>query len=124
MLGFLPIAVGVLLQLAVVFKSTDPGDSFTLGLFAASCVGFVLCLIALLVFTSSLPGALGACFAIVPNAILYNEIFFHPHSSTAAIGLLGVPIVNTGLSILGIVVGWIAVAVARRRASAHPKVIV
>ena len=119
-LGSMPIVAGVLLLTAIIFKSDNPTASFTLGLFASSCFGYVLCFVALLCFRSAMPAVLGACFAMSADALLFNEVFLHPRGSMSGMGLLGVPIVNAVLSVLGIAIGWIAMALARRSVARKP----
>ncbi len=119
-LGSIPIVAGVLLMTTIIFKSDNPADALSLELFAGSCLGYAFCLVALFTFRSAMPAMLGACFALAVDLLLFNEVFWHPHGSMGGLAILGVPIFNAVLCTLGILIGWIAMALARRAAARAP----
>ena len=104
--GAVPIFLGFTLHLVVMLKGDDSVSVFEIGLFLASCLPYFFCLVALFSFRSILPAFVGAILAFVPDVIAFNATFVHPQSSTAAIGLLFVPVVNVFLVPIGLLLGW------------------
>ncbi len=98
-----------------LFKAADGPNAFTLGLLAFSVVPYVVCLLVTLMGKGQpLVGLFGAVAALVMSGITYHSVFTAPSSSTAAIGLLFVPLVNLLVAVpAGMLVGlglrwWLA----------------
>jgi len=110
LLGLGVIAIAALLhgyeQLA---KSSSP----SLGWFLWSMVPYGVCLVALLRSKSGIPGALGALIALALDLVTHYDVFVNPRGSTAALGLIFVPLWSTLIfAPVTMVVAWFVV---RRR---------
>jgi hypothetical protein len=95
-----------------LFKAAEGPNAFTLGLLAFSTIPYAVCLaVTLLGKGRPLLGLFGAAAALIISASTYHSVFVSPTSSTAAIGLLFVPLVNILIAVLigmliGLGVGW------------------
>jgi len=102
------IAVGALLHLSTAFFQAEGGVSlFSFGLMVWSLLPYLIILI--IINPMNKPQkALGATGTILFMDIwMYKEVFLTPRSSTAALGLLFMPLWNLIIFIpLGCLLGW------------------
>jgi hypothetical protein len=78
-----------------LFKAEGGPDAFTLGLLALSAVPYGVCLLVTLRGKGQpVLGLFGAAAALVFSSIAYHSVFVAPSASTAALGLLVLPVVN------------------------------
>ena len=103
------VAAGVGLHgYTAVFEAADGVDAFVVGLFAWSCLPYLLCLWVGRRGKSPLPGVLGSGAVLVVDSVFFYSVFVSPQSSTAAIGLLFAPLVNLIAAVpLGMLVGFL-----------------
>ncbi len=78
----------------VLFKAEGGASFFLLGLFIWSCAPYAVCIFLALRGTR-FPAALGgAAFALCADCYMFLSVFVYPKSSTAALGLLFMPLWN------------------------------
>jgi hypothetical protein len=103
------IVGGLLLQTyQLLFLAEAPMDSFLLKLVAWSFAPYVVCGIVLFGFRASWPVAVGGCFALIADLCMHYSVFIHPRGSTAAVGLVFMPVANLFFILpVGLLVGWL-----------------
>jgi hypothetical protein len=74
--------------------SAGPVGTFTLQLFAFSCAPYLAMLVLATPLKQPIPGAAGASAALLADAAMFWSVFIQPKGSTAALGLLFMPIWN------------------------------
>lgn len=91
-----------------IFEVDGGPGAFTLGLFAWSCTPYLGCLlVARLLGNGRLPAFCGALAALLGDLANFYAVFMSPTSSTAALGLLVVPLLNlVVLAPAGILLGY------------------
>jgi hypothetical protein len=101
-------AVGgiVLHAFTVLFKAEGGASLFLLGLFLWSCAPYAICIFLALRGTSFLSALGGAALALCADCYMFWSVFLHPKSSTAALGLLFMPLWNLVVFMpLGMLIG-------------------
>lgn len=103
----IPIAIGVLLHAyAVLFLAEGPFGLFHVGIFLWSCLPYAVCVVLWKVGWTA-PSAFGACFAVAADLWMHYQVFIAPGGSTAALGLLFIPLWNLAIFVpLGALLGW------------------
>lgn len=104
-LSVIPSFLAMTLHVATFFKAEGDASAFSIGLLLWSWLPYVFCLVSAFNFRSAWPAFVGGSFALTLDLITFNAVFIHPTSSTAAISLLFVPLVNLVLVPLGLLVG-------------------
>ena len=113
------VAAGCLLHVyTFVFKAEGGWSTFVAGLFAYSLTPYAVALI-LTWFQRARPAALGfAAGSLIGDIFMHYSVFIAPKGSTAALGLLFMPMWNLLLiGPLGAFVGWAIVRVMSKRSS-------
>jgi hypothetical protein len=108
-LAFLVIGCGILLHAyTAFFKAAGPVNTFLLGLMLWSWLPYVGSAVLLRV-SKSAHAALGAAlFALGADVAAFYSAFIHPTSSTAALGLLFMPLWNLlFFAPVGALLGWL-----------------
>lgn len=117
----IPIVAAVVLHASTAFYQSAGGlDAFTFGLLIFSLLPYLLCL--LLARKWNPVAALGgAVAALLLDAFMYYSVFVAPDSSTAALGLLVIPLVNLVAAVpVGLAVGYAVSRWQRQSAAALP----
>ncbi|HSD37191.1 MAG TPA: hypothetical protein VLC92_06760 [Rhodocyclaceae bacterium] len=106
---------GVALHAYTVLFAVDKGPNrFTLILFACASLPYLLCAFLGLRFKRYQPAFGAALAALVADGWMFHSVFIAPGSSTAALGLLFMPILNLFvIAPLG-ALAMVAIAKARR----------
>lgn len=88
-------AVGVALHaVTALVMSAGPVGTFTLQLFALSCLPYLAMFVLATSLKRPIPGAAGASAALIADAGMFWSVFVQPKGSTAALGLLFMPVWN------------------------------
>jgi hypothetical protein len=74
--------------------SSAPLSAFSLGLFAFSCAPYATMYVLATPLKQPIAGAAGATAALIADVGMFWSVFVEPKGSTAAIGLLFMPIWN------------------------------
>lgn len=108
-LGAVIASFGLLLHAYTAFFNSDVGpDSFTLGLMAWSSLPYLVAMSLLFVLRRPLIPLCGVIPVLFFDVWNYYYIFVRPQSSTAAIGLLWMPLWNLAIFMpTGLLVGWL-----------------
>lgn len=113
-------AIGVALHLyTMAFKSSNGLNFFLIALFVWSCAPYALAAV-LARGTRGQALAVGAAAAcLVGDAVMHYEVFVAPKGSTAALGLLFMPLWNLiAIGPFGALLAWVARRLAADRATA------
>ena len=116
-LATIPIAAGVLVHAyTVLFVADGPFGLFHVGIFLWSCLPYAVC-VGLWKLGWTAPSAGGARLALAADIWMHYQVFVAPGGSTAALGLLFMPLWNLLIFVpLGALLGWwISQRWARRR---------
>jgi len=108
-LGAVIASFGLLLHAYTAFFNSDVGpDSFTLGLMAWSFLPYLVVLVLLYVLRQPLIPLCAVIPILLLDLVNYYFVFVRPQSSTAAIGLLWMPLWNLVIVMpIGLLVGWL-----------------
>jgi hypothetical protein len=108
--GLFIVALGMLLHVYVAFfKSEGGASSFSMGLMVWSWLPYLVSALLFFVVRRTLIPLCGVVLALVIDALNYYSVFIIPQSSTAALGLLWIPLWNLVLFMpAGLLVGWVA----------------
>ena len=88
-------AAAVVLHVVTAFvMSAGPVGAFTLQLFVFSCLPYLAMFVLATSLKQPIPGATGASAALVADAAMFWSVFVQPKGSTAALGLLFMPVWN------------------------------
>ena len=88
-------AAGVALHAVTAFvMSAGPVGTFTFQLFAFSCLPYLAMFVLATSLKRPIPGAAGASAALIADAAMFWSVFIQPKGSTAALGLLFMPVWN------------------------------
>jgi len=91
----------------LVFLSDGPMNSFLLGLIAWSIAPYIICGVILFGFHRSWPSAIGSFLVLAADLAMHHSVFIKPAGSTAAVGLVFMPIVNLAFILpVGLLIGW------------------
>jgi len=109
--AFAIVAMGTALhafeQLA---KSSDP----SVGWFLWAMMPYAICVPIVLLGKSGVPGAVGVSITFALDLITHNDVFLNPKGSTAALGLIFVPLWSSLVfAPVAMLVAWLVI---RRRA--------
>ena len=117
-LATIPIAIGVLLHAyTVLFLAEGAFGFFQIGIFFWSCLPYAICVV-MWKYGWTAPAAFGATFAGAADLWMHYQVFVAPRGSTAALGLLFMPLWNLFIVVpLGALLGsWIGKRWGRRKA--------
>src|SRR5262245_3901552 len=108
-LAFLLIGCGVLLHAyTAFFKAEGPFSGFLLGLMLWSWLPYIGSAVLLLVWKNAHVAFGAALFALGADMVAFYSAFINPTSSTAALGLLFMPLWNLLLfAPVGALLGWL-----------------
>jgi hypothetical protein len=99
-------------------KSADPSPIF----FLWSMFPYSVVLLILLSCDSALPAAFGATAAFALDCMMYHDVFIAPKSSTAALGLLAMPLWSAFVVLpIVIFIVWLIVRIATRKSRAEER---
>jgi hypothetical protein len=114
--GLLIVAFGMLLHAYIAFFKAEGGASnFSMGLMVWSWLPYLVCALFFLVTRRPLIPLFGVVLPAIMDTLNFYSVFISPQSSTAALGLLWMPLWNLVLFMpVGLVIGW---AIARRKTS-------
>jgi hypothetical protein len=109
--AFAIVAMGAALhayeQLA---KSPDP----SVGWFLWAMMPYAICVLVILLGKSGIPGAVGVSIAFALDVMTHNDVFLNPKGSTAALGLIFVPLWSSVVfAPVAMLIAWLVI---RRRA--------
>ena len=91
-----------------VFISHEGLTSFSLGIMAWSLVPYMLCLIILKSVGTPVKAFIAGLLILIMDIWVHVEVFVSPSGSTAAVGLVFMPLWNLVLVIpIGCIVGWV-----------------
>jgi hypothetical protein len=112
--GIVLVAVGLLLHASIAFFKSDSSDrSFSLGLMVWSWLPYLLALFFLIIIRRKIIPLCGVVGPLILDLTNYYAVFISPQSSTAALGLLWVPLWNLVLlGPVGMLIGW---AISRKK---------
>jgi len=115
LLGFALVALGMLLHAYIAFVKADGGASaFTRGLMLWSWLPYLLALVLLLFLRHPIIPLCGVLGPLILDMMNYYAVFIAPRSSTAAIGLLFMPLWNLIIiEPVGLLIGWAISAAGR-----------
>ena len=86
---------GALLHLyTALFRAEGGVNAFLIGLVLLSCSPYVIAAVLALSRSGKLPGLGGAAASLLPDIYMHYSVFVAPKGSTAALGLLVMPIWN------------------------------
>ncbi len=89
------------------FKGSREFISVNLGRIVWSWLPYLVCLLIAVGRRNPVIPLCGAFLPLIMDLILYDSVFIHPTSSTAAIGLLFMPLYNLALFMpLGLLIGF------------------
>jgi hypothetical protein len=90
------------------FISTEGISKFSLGVMAWSIVSYIICLIILNSFGIPVKALIAGLFILIMDIWVHVDVFLSPSGSTAAVGLLFIPLWNMVLIIpIGCFLGWL-----------------
>jgi hypothetical protein len=108
---YIVLFLGACLHIYHVFTAfifTEGISSFSLGLTAWSVIPYIICLIILRSFGSPVKALVAGLFIFIMDILIHVEVFISPSGSTAAVGLVFMPLWNSVLVIpIGCSVGWV-----------------
>ena len=88
------IAAGATLHIYTAFVQASGLNGFVLALLGLSLLPYIACAILVVIFRKYWPAAVAASLALAADLFTHYTVFVNPGSSTAAIGLLFMPILN------------------------------
>lgn len=108
-LAFALIAFGLLLHAFVgLFKSEAGPNTFSLGLMVWSWLPYLVGLTLLIWLRNSIIPLAGIIGPLILDLVNYYSVFIAPGSSTAALGLLWMPLWNLVIvEPVGLLIGWL-----------------
>ena len=103
------IVAGMLLHTYTGFFKTDGEISFfTLKVIGLSWLPYLVCLVFAIAIRNPLIPLCGTILPFILDLMMYDSVFIHPTSSTAAIGLLFMPLWNLVLFMpIGLLAGFL-----------------
>jgi hypothetical protein len=103
------IAAGMLLHTYTGFFKTSGGiDLLSLKIIGLSWLPYLVCLMLVVAIRNPLIPLCGAMLPLILDLMMYDSVFIHPTSSTAAIGLLFMPLWNLVLFMpVGLLAGFL-----------------
>jgi hypothetical protein len=111
------IAAGMLLHTYTgFFKTSGEIDLFSLKITGFSWLPYLVCLVLAIAIRNPLIPLCGAILPLILDLMMYYSVFIHPTSSTAAIGLLFMPLWNLVLFMpIGLLAGFLIVRLKNRK---------